>query len=103
MESVLAQLPDLPSILDSVTHFVCFPRVCRVHGDSLSYVRINGVTPKSKKMVDGGSNVCITGDLGLLLDVMDIDPFAISVALKGPPSPYDNTADVAEWLDRRLK
>jgi hypothetical protein len=41
-------------------------------------------------MVDGGSNMCITGDLGLLLDVVDIDQFAISVALEGAPSSYDD-------------
>ena len=41
-------------------------------------------------MVDGGSNVCVTGDRGLLLDVIDVEPFAISVALEGAPSSYDN-------------
>jgi hypothetical protein len=88
MESVLAQIPDLPLLLGSVTHIVCSPRVCGVQGDH-SYVRINGLASKSVKMVDGGSNVCVTGDLGLLLDVVDIDPFAIYVALKGAPSSYD--------------
>jgi hypothetical protein len=85
MESVLAQLPDLPSILDSITHVVCSLCICSVHGNH-SYVRINGVTPKSAKMVDGGSNVCVTGDLCLLLDVVDIYLFAISVALESAPS-----------------
>jgi hypothetical protein len=89
MESVLAQLPDLPSILDSVTYVVCSPCICGVHDDR-SYIRINGVTPKSANMVDVGSNVCVTGDLGLLLDVVDIDLFTISVALEGAPSSYDN-------------
>jgi hypothetical protein len=89
MESVLAQIPDPPLLLDSVTHVVCSPRVCSIQGDRF-YVRINGLAPKSAKMVDGGSNVCITGDLGLLLDVVDINPFAISVALKGAPSSYDD-------------
>ncbi len=41
-------------------------------------------------MVDGGSNVCITGNLGCLVDVSDIEPITISVALKGGPASYDN-------------
>jgi hypothetical protein len=41
-------------------------------------------------MVDGGSNICVTGDIGLLLDIVDIEPFAISVALEGAPSSYDD-------------
>jgi hypothetical protein len=89
MESVLAQIPDPPLLLDSITHVVCAPRVCGIQGNR-SYVRINELAPKSAKMVDGGSNVCVTGDLGLLLDVMDIDPFAVSVALEGAPSSYDD-------------
>jgi hypothetical protein len=32
---------------------------------------------KAQKMVDGGSNVCVTGDIGLLLDIVDVEPFAI--------------------------
>jgi len=45
---------------------------------------------KVQKMVNGGSNVCVTGDIGLLLDVIDVDPFAISVALEGTPLSYDD-------------
>ncbi len=41
-------------------------------------------------MVDGGSNVCVIGDIGLLLDVIDVEPFSISVALEGAPSSYDD-------------
>jgi hypothetical protein len=33
----------------------------------------------------------VTGDLQLLLDLVDIPPIAISVALDGPPSSFDNT------------
>ncbi len=41
-------------------------------------------------MVNGRSNVCITGELGLMLDVVDINPIAISVALKGAPASMDD-------------
>jgi hypothetical protein len=34
-------------------------------------------------MVDGGSNVCVTGDIGSLLDVIDINPIPILVAIEG--------------------
>ena len=41
-------------------------------------------------MVDGGCNVCVTGDLGSLLDVIDIDPIPISVAIEGSASSFDD-------------
>ena len=41
-------------------------------------------------LIDGGSNVCITGDLHTLLDVTDITPIDISVTLDGVPSSLDN-------------
>jgi hypothetical protein len=34
-------------------------------------------------LIDGASNVCVTGDLTLLLDVVDITPIPISVAIDG--------------------
>ena len=41
-------------------------------------------------MVDGGSNVCVTGDIGSLLDVIGINPIPISVAIEGSASYFDN-------------
>jgi hypothetical protein len=41
-------------------------------------------------MIDGGSNVCVTGDLSSLLDVTDIQPITISIALEGDPASYDD-------------
>ena len=41
-------------------------------------------------MIDGDSNVCVTGDLTALLDVVDIPPVAISAALEGTPASFDN-------------
>ncbi len=41
-------------------------------------------------MVDAGSNVCVTSDLGSLLDVVDIDPISISVAIDGSSSSFDD-------------
>jgi hypothetical protein len=41
-------------------------------------------------MIDNGSNVCITGDLGSLLDVVNIEPITILVALEGSFKLYDD-------------
>jgi hypothetical protein len=40
-------------------------------------------------MVDGGSKICVTGDLGSLLGVFDINPISILVALEGSSTKYD--------------
>jgi hypothetical protein len=84
MESILDQLPTLPSLHDSVTHVVCTPRVCGIRGDSSS-VRTCITDQKATKMINDGSYVCVTGNLGLLLD-----PFKISVALEGEPLSFEN-------------
>jgi hypothetical protein len=89
VESILAQLPYIPSIMDSVTHVSCSPRVCGVKSDDVSSVRILRVSDKSGHLINGGSNICITGDLHTLLDVTDITPMDISVALDGAPSTAD--------------
>jgi hypothetical protein len=41
-------------------------------------------------MIDSGSNVCVMGDLGSLLDVINIKPITISVALEGTLESYNN-------------
>jgi hypothetical protein len=91
MESVMAQLPEMPSILDSVTHVVCSPRVCGIQGDDGSSVRIIHITESltNGNLIDGGSNVCVTGDRHILLDVDDITPINISVALNRKSSLLD--------------
>jgi len=90
LESAIAQLPTMPSILDSVMHVVCSPQVCGVNSDDVSSVKILQVTDTAGTLIDGESNVCITGDLHTLLDVTDITPIDISVALDGVPSSLDD-------------
>jgi hypothetical protein len=68
---------------------VCSPRVCGLRGDSSS-IKTWTTTQDTSNLIDGGSNICVTGELGLLLDVMDVAPFKISVALKGNPSSFDD-------------
>jgi hypothetical protein len=88
--SLLANLPDLPSLTNSVTHIVCSPRVCRVHADRLSFITIYSDLGLATRMVDGGSNVCVTGNVGSLVDVVDIDPITILVVLEGALASYDD-------------
>jgi hypothetical protein len=83
-------LAPLTSTPDSVTHVVCTPRVCGLRGDSMSSVTICTIKRGPDRMVDGGANVCVTGDIGSLLDVTDIDPIPISVAIEGSASSFDN-------------
>jgi hypothetical protein len=79
--------PPHPDFDDSVTHAVCEPRICGLWGNSNSTVTIRPAAPPTHgSMVDRGSNVCVTGDLGILLDVIDIAPIPISVAIEGVPS-----------------
>jgi len=83
-------IAPLISIPDSVTHVMCTPRVCGLRGDAKSSVKICPIQRGPDRMVDGGSNVCVTGDLGSLLDVIDIDPIPISVAIEGSTSSFDD-------------
>jgi hypothetical protein len=92
MASILSELPKKPSLLDSVTHIVCSPWVCGIKGDDDSSVRIMRVkdSTTNSNLIDGGSNVCITGDLNFLLNVVDIAPIDILVALSSSSSSLNN-------------
>jgi hypothetical protein len=79
-----------PTLLDSVTHLIGSPRVRGIHGTDATLVTIMP-TGDSCPLIDGGSNICVTGDLHLLVDLVDIPPVAISVALDGPPPLIDDT------------
>ena len=56
----------------------------------MSSVKILRVSDTVGNLINGGSNVCVTGDLHNLLDVTDITPIDISVALDGVPSSVDD-------------
>ena len=91
VDSTLALLPyQIPSILESVTRVVCSSRVCGVRGDNMTSVKILPVSKTNGKLIDGGSNVCDTGDLTILLDVSDITAIDISVALDGRSTSLDD-------------
>ena len=90
--NVTDALPQ-PSLKDSVTRVVGLPRVCGlpmtedrlVQEDMV--VSVTRTTTASDRwdnpsLVDGGANICLTGVLDLLVDVVPILPLPISVATK---------------------
>ena len=85
-----ALLPDSlwgPPSSESVNRVVAYPRVFGFCGDSRSYARVKLTTLASSQppgaLIDGGANICLTGDLAILTDVVAIPPMPISVALQG--------------------
>ncbi len=42
-------------------------------------------------MIDGGTNICLTGDLNLLVDVDNIPPLPISVVVSGVDATLDDS------------
>jgi hypothetical protein len=91
MASVL--LPDSlrgPRSFGSVHRVVTCPRVLGFQGGGRSYARINltalATSATPGRLIDGGPNICITGDLDSLFDVVAIPPLSISVAVEGASS-----------------
>jgi hypothetical protein len=83
-------LPDSlqgPLSVRSVNRVIMCPRVLGFCRDGSSYAHINLTAMASSESpgshIDGGANICLTGDLGLLTDVIAIPPMPISVALQG--------------------
>jgi hypothetical protein len=76
-----------PPSFFSVNRVVTCPRVLGFRGDGRSYGHINltGMTTSESpgSLINGGANICLTGDLDLLFDVVEIPPLPISVALQG--------------------
>ncbi len=75
------------NLRDSVTHVVGLPRVCGLLLDTDLVVRVSRATTSSEAwdnplLMDGGANICLTGILDLLVDVVTIAPLPISVATK---------------------
>ncbi len=76
--------------MDSVTHVVCSLCICGIWGNDPSLVKILHVAKSNGNLIDGGSNFCVTGDLRTILNVTDITPIDISVALDGTPTLLDD-------------
>ncbi len=90
LDFVLAQLPPVPSLMDSVTHVVCSLCICGVRGNDRSAVSIMRLAKGGGKLINGGSNICVMGILTILLNVENILPIDISLALDGTSSSLDD-------------
>jgi hypothetical protein len=62
----------------SVIRVVVTPRVFGIKDHSRSSIQI-----KEWLLMDAGANICLTGDLGILADAVDIPLLPITVALNG--------------------
>ncbi len=90
----------------SITRMLACSRVLGFCQDSImSYARIarTAGTPvgSSESLVDGGANICVTGNIALLSDVISIPPLPISVALHGE-STMDDCCTARGWLPIQL-
>ena len=95
----LAALPDFPSVMDSVTRVIGSPRVFGLRQDSSSYVRVRKT---STSLLDAGANICLTGDLQLLVDIVEIPPLPISVAITGDAPSLDDCCTRRGYLPLQL-
>ncbi len=82
------------NLRDSVTHVVGLPRVCGLSLDSDLAVRITqAITPSdawdNPLLMDGGANICLTGVLDLLVDVVTIAPL---------PSQWLQSQVTSRWM-----
>ena len=76
-----------PCLMDSVTHVDGLPRVCGLLLDNDLVVRVSRAVTGSDSLdnpslIDGGANICLTGILDLLVEVVSIPPLPILVATK---------------------
>ena len=76
----VAELPDFPLVMDSITCVVGSPCAFGLRTDCSLYPQVKRT---SATLVDGGANIFLTGDLNLLVDVIEIPPLPILVAING--------------------
>jgi hypothetical protein len=76
-----------PLPLVSVIWVVMKPRVFGIKGNSRSTVQIKWSV---WSLMDAGTNICLTGDLSILADVVDIPLLPITVVLNGNSSSLDD-------------
>jgi hypothetical protein len=76
-----------PCLMDSVTHVVGLPRVCGLLLDDDLVVHVSRAVTGSDMLdnpllMNGGANICLTGILDLLVEVVSTPPLPILVATK---------------------
>jgi hypothetical protein len=78
-EDLIADLPDIPTMRDSVTRVTGRPRVCGLVGDARSTIQVMLLAAHQSisSMVDGGANICLT-NIYLYLLMLWISPSSLS-------------------------
>jgi hypothetical protein len=95
----LAELPDFPSVMDSVTRVVGSPRVFDLRTNSSLYAQVKQT---SATLIDSGANICLTGDLTLLVNVVEITPLPISVTINGEEPHINDSCTCRGYLPLNL-
>jgi hypothetical protein len=80
-DNLQSQLPTA-----SVIRVVARPWVFGIKDDSQSTVTLKSAWT----LMDAGANICLTGDLSILADVLTVPPLLITVALNGKGSTFDD-------------
>ena len=90
---------DTPDITDNLVRIAVHARVFGLNTNSPSSIRI---TRRTSSLIDGGANICLTGDLTCLVDVTDIPPMPITVATTGNSPTTDDTCTKRGFLPLTL-
>ena len=69
----------------SVITVVVTPRVFGIKDDSCSSVQVNDWS-----LMDAGANICLTGNLEILADAINIPPLPVTVTLNGHGTSVDD-------------
>ncbi len=96
--------PCIPS--KGVQRIVGLPRIFGLHDTSGSYARVNRLVFTATtfdemthpSMMDGGANICVTGILGLLVDVSSMPPLPITVTTKSHQHSVDDCCTKRGYL-----
>ena len=95
----ITELPDFPSVMDSITRVVGSPHVFGLRTDCSLYAQVKGT---SATLIDSGANLCLTGNLNLLVDVFEILPLPILVAINGEELHIDDSCTRRGYLPLNL-
>ena len=96
----LAELPDFPSVMDSVTRVIGSPHLFGLRTDCSLCAQVKRT---SATLIDGGTNICLTSNLNLLLvEVVEIPPLPISVAINGEEPHIDDSCTGRGYLPLNL-
>ncbi len=86
-QSSFNEEPNVPSLSNSVIRITDCPWVFGLRSDWKSSVRIRKWLTS---LMDGGANICITGNLNRLVNIIDIPPMPITVATSGDRTSLDD-------------